>query len=47
MPLEEQKKDFFSFIDVDCDGQLTANDSACILQKVLLPTYYMPVEANN
>ena len=30
--------------DVDCDGIITASDSAVILQKVLLSSYEMPIE---
>lgn len=42
--LSDTPVESFIYGDVDADKQITASDSACLLQKTLIDTYTMPIE---
>ena len=44
VPLENMAENAFELLDVDKDGELTARDTAYILQKTLDSTFLMPNE---
>ena len=44
MPIEKSRDNWFSCIDVDNDGQLTANDAAYILRKLENNSFVFPAE---